>query len=584
MTAGSDRWDFTELFADEAALEAALEELKARAEALEAWRERLETLDAEEFLELIKALEAFTDLAHRVYAYAALRFYENSLDENAQALFSRVRAEVSELSTKTLFFEIWWKNLPEDKARAYLEAAGERYRYWLEEMRAWRPYTLSEEAERAITLKNVAAKAPPRVYATLTDRYEIRFEVEGQPVTIRRSELSKYVQDPRPEVRRAAYDAALALFKDEAIVLGELYRLVVQDWGNEYLKLRGFERPIQARNKINDLPDEVVEAVLSAAHEHRGVFQDYFRLKARALGQRKLSRYDLYAPVAKEAKTFRFEDALQLVEEAFSRFDPEFARLIHRVIEAGHVDVYPRKGKRAGAFSYSPAPGLTPYLLLNFQGEARDVATLAHELGHAIHAMLAADHPVFTFHALLPLAETASTFAEMLLVDLLLEKEDDPRLKAQILFDQLDDHYATIERQAYFARFEIAAHDALFAGEPLEAAHRAYQQTLEDQFGDAVEVPEAFRFEWMMVPHFYNTPFYVYAYSFGQLLVLSLYARFREEGKAFIPRLKRLLAAGGSKPPVELLKSEGFEVADPAFWRRGYGLIAENVRTLKTLL
>ena len=324
--------------------------------------------------------------------------------------------------------------------------------------------------------------------------------------------------------------------------------------------------------------------MLSAAHENRGVFQDYFRLKARALGQKKLSRYDLYAPVAKEAKTFRFEDALQLVEEAFSRFDPEFARLMRRVIEAGHVDVYPRKGKRAGAFSYSPAPGLTPYLLLNFQGEARDVATLAHELGHAIHAMLAADHPVFTFHAPLPLAETASTFAEMLLVDLLLEKEDDPRLKAQILFDQLDDHYATIERQAYFARFEIAAHDALFAGEPLEAAHHAYQQTLEDQFGDAVEVPEAFRFEWMMVPHFYNTPFYVYAYSFGQLLVLSLYARYREEGAAFIPRLKRILAAGGSRPPVELLKSEGFEIADPGFWQAGYRVIAEEVERLKALL
>ncbi len=584
MTAGSDRWDFTELFADETALNEALKELKSRAEALGAWRERLEVLDAEGFLELIKALEAFTDLAHRVYAYAALRFYENSLDENAQALFSRVRAEVSELSTKTLFFEIWWKNLPEDRARPLIAAAGERYRYWLEEMRAWRPHTLSEEAERAITLKNVTAKAPPRIYATLSDRYEIRFEAEGEPVKIRRSELAKYVQDPRPEVRRAAYDAALERFQDEAIVLGELYRLVVQDWGNEYLKLRGFKRPIQARNKINDLPDEVVEAVLSAAHEHRGVFQDYFRLKARALGQSKLSRYDLYAPVTREEKAFSFDEALALVEKAFSRFDPEFARLMRRVVEARHIDVYPREGKRSGAFSYGPAPGLTPYLLLNFQGRPRDVATLAHELGHAIHALLAADHPVFTFHAPLPLAEMASTFAEMLLVDLLLEEAGDPALKAQILFDQLDDHYATIQRQAYFAHFEIEAHDALYAGKPIEAAHDAYFKTLKDQFGDAVELPEAFRFEWMMVPHFFNTPFYVYAYSFGQLLVLSLYARFREEGKAFIPRLKRLLAAGGSKPPVELLKSEGFEVADPGFWRKGYGLIAENVRTLKTLL
>ena len=584
MTRGSDRWDLTALFASEKAFEAALEELKTRAEALEARREELEQGDPETFVAFVRELEAFTDLAARVRAYAALRFFEDSSSEAAQAAHARVTALLGELSARLLFFEVWWKDLPEDRARPLLEAAGKRYRYWLEQMRAWRPHTLGEEAERAIQLKNVAARAHAKTYSVLNDRYRIAFEVKGERVTVQKSELGKYTHHPDPAVRRAAYDAALELFANEALVLGELYRLVVQDWRNEYVKLRGFPSPLAARNKMNDLPDRVVEALLEAVAEEAPVFHDYFRTKARALGVERLSRYDLYAPATRAERRFDFEEALSRVEAAFSAFDPEFAALARRVIEERHVDVYPRPGKRGGAFSYGPAPGVTPYLLLNFQGEARDVATLAHELGHAIHALLAADHPVFTFHAPLPLAEMASTFGEILLTDALLAEERDPALKAQILFDQLDDAYATVVRQAYFARFEIEAHRLLAEGAPLSAVHEAYRKTLSDQFGDAVEVPEAFRYEWLMVPHFYHTPFYVYAYAFGQLLVYALYRRYREEGEAFVPRLKKLLAAGGSVAPVELLAGEGFDVEDPGFWREGFAYLAERIALLKALL
>jgi len=584
MTRGSDRWDYRALFQDENEFEAALQELSRRAEALVARREELFEKDPEAFVAFVRELEAFTELAHRAQAYAALRLAEDSESEAAQAAFAKVSNLLSELSAKLLFFETWWKNLPEEEAEPLLKAAGERYRYWLRELRAWRPYTLSEEAERAIRLKNVAARAHAKTYNVLNTRYRIVFEAKGERIEAKKSELGKYTHHPDPAVRRAAYDAALALFEEEAIVLGELYRLVVQDWQNEYLKLRGFATPIAARNKMNDLPDPVVEALLQAVEAGTPVFHEYFQLKAQALGEKRLSRYDLYAPVAQAERTFSFEEALAKVERAFSAFDPEFAALARRVVEEGHVDVYPRKGKRGGAFSYGPVPGVTPYLLLNFQGESRDVATLAHELGHAIHSMLAAEHPVFTFHPPLPLAEMASTFGEILLTDALLAEEEDPALKAQILFDELDGAYATVVRQAYFARFEIAAHEKLAQGAPLSAAHEAYFETLKAQFGDAVELPEAFRFEWLMVPHFYHTPFYVYAYAFGQLLVYALYRRYREEGQAFVPRLKRLLAAGGSVPPTELLAREGFNVEDPAFWRQGFLYLSERVRTLRELL
>ncbi len=584
MTRGSDRWDFTALFESQAAFEAALKELEAKTEALERRRDQLRAEDPETFLAFLKGYEAFADLAARVRAYAALRFYEDANSETAQAQLARVTQLLGDLGARLLFFELWWKNLPEEAAKPLLEAAGERYAYWLRELRAWRPHTLTEEAERAIQLKNVAARAHAKTYNVLNDRYRIAFEVRGEKVTIQKSELGKYTHHKDPAVRQAAYDAALALFENEALVLGELYRLVVLDWRNEYVKLRGFETPIAARNKMNDLPDRVVEALLEAVAEGAPVFHDYFRIKARALGVPRLSRYDLYAPAAKTERSFTFEEALEKVEAAFRAFDPEFAELARRVVEERHVDVYPRPGKRGGAFSYGPAPGVTPYLLLNFQGEARDVATLAHELGHAIHALLAAEHPVFTFHAPLPLAEMASTFGEILLTDALLAEEKDPDLKAQILFDQLDDAYATVVRQAYFARFEIEAHRLLAEGAPLSAVHEAYLETLKAQFGDAVELPEAFRFEWLMVPHFYHTPFYVYAYAFGQLLVYALYRRYREEGAAFVPRLKRLLAAGGSVSPTELLAREGFDVENPAFWREGFAYLAERIATLKSLV
>ncbi len=578
------RWDYTALFPDPQAYQEALNELRTRAEVIAAWRKTLDTIDEKAFLKLVQEIEAFTELGHRARAYALLHFYEDSGSETAQAEAARINNLLGELATQTLFFELWWQGLEDDRASALLAAAGDRYRYWLLELRSWRPYTLSEEAERAIQLKNVAARAHARTYSVLNDRYRIAFEVEGKRVTIQKSELGKYTHHKNPAVRRAAYDAALTLFERESLVLGELYRLVVQDWQNEYVKLRGFASPIAARNKMNDLPDGVVEALLEAVRAEAPVFHEYFHLKAGALGQKKLSRYDLYAPVAESERRYSFEEARELVAEAFQNFDPTFAQLADRVVSERHVDVFPRPGKRGGAFSYGPVPGVTPYLLLNFQGEARDVATLAHELGHAVHALLAEEHPVFTFHAPLPLAEMASTFGEILLSDKLLAEEKDPTLKAQILFDQLDDAYATVVRQAYFAFFEIEAHRLLAEGAPLSEAHGTYLNTLREQFGDAVEVPEGFRYEWLMVPHFYHTPFYVYAYAFGQLLVYALYRRYQEEGRAFAPRLKRLLSAGGSQPPVELLAREGFDVADPGFWREGFAFLAERIGVLKELL
>jgi len=271
------------------------------------------------------------------------------------------------------------------------------------------------------------------------------------------------------------------------------------------------------------------------------------------------------------------------VLDSFRRFEPRISDLARQVFEENRLDSEVRKGKRGGAFCLTVTPDLTPWVLLNYQGRAEDVATMAHELGHAVHSLLASDHSVFTFHASLPLAETASTFGEMILVDRLLAEERDESVRRDVLYRQVDDAYATIMRQSYFAMFERQAHRMVAEGASVGDLSEAYLQNLAGQFGDAVEVSEEFRWEWVSIPHIYHYPFYVYAYAFGQLLVLSLYKQYKEEGESFKPRYLDILSAGGSRPPVEILSQAGIDVFRPEFWQGGFDVVARLVDELEAL-
>ncbi len=580
-----ERWSLEDLFGGPQSGEfrEALEELDRRARELAALREELRPgLEAGRFLQIVRQVEELADLMHRVYAAAGLWFYEDTQNPEAQALLGRVRQKSAEIENQTLFFELWFKNLPDDEAERLISAAGERYRYWLEQMRAWRPYTLSEGEEKIVNLKNATGRsALDTLYDTITSRYRFSLELDGETRTLTRGELMVYARDPRPAVREAAYRELYRVYADDAPVLAQIYQNIVSDWKNEYLEVRGFDSAIAVRNKINDLPDEVVETLLAVSRKNAPLFQRYFRLKARLLGMEKLRRYDVYAPVTRAEKRYDYAEARRMVDEAFRAFDPRFAELAARVFARRHVDAEVREGKAGGAFCWTPAPGSVPWVLLNYQGRPDDVSTMAHELGHAVHGLLAGGHPVFTFHAPMPLAETASTFAEMLLVDYLLASEPDAEVRRQVLFDQMDGNYATILRQAYFALFEIEAHRLIPEGASADELKAAYRANLVEQFGEAVEVSSEFDWEWISIPHIYGTPFYVYAYAFGQLLVLALYKRYREEGEAFKPRLFRILEAGGSVAPAELLAREGFDVTAPEFWQGGYDVIAELLAQLE---
>ena len=294
-----------------------------------------------------------------------------------------------------------------------------------------------------------------------------------------------------------------------------------------------------------------------------------------------MNRYHIYAPHRAEQKTYRYADAVRMVLDAYHGFSPRLAELAQRVFADRHIDARTKPGKLGGAYCYSVNPGMTPYVMLNFTGEARDIATMAHELGHAVHGMMAEQHNAFTFHSTLPLAETASVFGERILSDALMASETSKPVKQSLLVNQLDDIYATVMRQAYFVAFERTAHEMVAEGATTIDLGKTYLTLLRQQFGKSLRVPQEFQWEWLSIPHIYASPFYCYAYSFGNLLVLALYRMYQEQGSGFVPKYLDLLAAGGSKPPQEILAEVGVNMNSETFWQSGFEAISGMVDQLE---
>ncbi|MFW6063723.1 MAG: M3 family oligoendopeptidase, partial [Chloroflexota bacterium] len=579
-------WRLDELFPglQSPELQEAVQQLEEQAEAFEAWRSRLDPgMEPETLHELLQAYDRLVRDASRVQGFASLSFAADTQNQQAQSLMARSQQLAAELDNRTMFFKLWWKQLEEEPAQRLLEQSGE-FRYWLESLRLERPHTLSEPEEKVINLKNVnGISALNTLYDAITSRYTFHLTVDGEERELTRGELSVFFRHPQADLRAAAYQELFRVYGDDAPILGQIYQARVRDWRSEYVNLRNYESPIAVRNLANDVPDEVVETLLSVTRDNRDLFQRFFRLKARWLGMDQLRRYDVYAPVVQTEKEYEFDEAVDLVLTSYNQFDGRFAELARRVLDEQHLDSEVRRGKRSGAFCATLTPDLTPWILQSYQGKPDDVATMAHEMGHALHSMLADHHPALTQQASLPLAETASTFGEMLVVDRLLAEENDASVQRSLLFRQMDDAYATILRQAYFAIYERAAHEAVDGGAAVDDLSALYLENLQEQFGDSLQLTDDFRHEWVAIPHLYKYPFYVYAYAFGQLLVLSLYQQYREEGDSFKPRYVEILAAGGSDSPAAILHRAGLEIEDGAFWQGGFNVLRDLMEQLEGL-
>ncbi len=590
MTYKLSRWSLDDLFpaphggVKSPELENAFDQVDEQVTTFEGVRGKLRAdMSVGEFLHIVKTSEEMARIVNKLDAFAGLAFAADTQDQAALTLQARVQQFMADMANRTLFFSLWWKELDDANAKRLMDASGD-YRYYLEEMRHFKPHTLTEPEEKIVNIKDVTgSSALVNLYDSITNRYVYKLKVDGKTKELTRGELMNFAYSSDPKMRAAAYKEQFRVYGNDGPILGQMYQTRVRDWHNEGIGLRKFKTPNSVRNLMNDIPDEAVDALLDVAKRNAPVFQRFFKLKAKHLGMKKLRRYDMYAPLTASNKKFTFDKAAQMTLEAFSAFTPEFGALAKRVFDENHLDSEIRKGKQGGAFCASIVPEMTPYVKVNYQGNAREVATLAHELGHAIHAMLASHHSMFTFHSSLPLAETASTFGEMMLIDRMLAEEKNKSVRRDILFRQVDDSYATIGRQAWFAMFERSAHEMIMKNASVDEVSKMYLDNLKEQFGDSLDLTDDFKWEWVAIPHFYHTPFYVYAYSFGKLLVLSLYKQFKAEGESFKPKYRKILAAGGSEAPAKILADAGIDIRSAKFWQGGFDVIKEQVEELEKL-
>jgi len=587
-TYAQSRWNLQALVPgpDSPQLSDYLSQLEETLGDLEAARSQLRPgMPVGEFLDILHRYESISAIAHRLGGYAFLWFAEDTQHPDALNFKSRIEQLLAQASNRTVFFSLWFKSLDDAEADRLVQASGD-LRYYLESLRRFKPHTLSEAEEQIITLKDVnGIDALVTVYDMITNKFKFTLQVDGETKTLTRDALAAYVRHPSPEVRAAAYQELYRVYAAERTLLAQIYNYRVRDWHAEALQLRKYAEPISVRNLGNDIPDAVTDILLQVCRRNNHLFQRYFKLKARWLNlpNGKLRRYDLYAPLLEAEKAYDYGASVDLVLDSFRDFSPILAAAARRVLADGHIDSELRAGKRGGAFCYGVLPGVTPWVMVNFANRARDVSTLAHELGHAIHSVLAADHSVLTFHSSLPLAETASVFAEQLLTDRLLRDETDVAVRRDILAGKIDDAYATVQRQAYFTLFEREAHRLVVEGRSVEDLAACYRANLEEQFGDAVDLSDEFRWEWISIPHIYHTPFYTYAYSFGQLLVLALYQTYRAEGQPFVPKYLKILAYGGSKAPADILTEAGIDITSPDFWQGGFEVIKSWIDELESL-
>jgi oligoendopeptidase F len=551
------------------------------------------SVSAVEFENFLHSIEEISEKVNIASGYAHLSYAADTSSNERAALVTKMATFGSNIANRLLFFDLWFKKeVDEENAQRLIESVSPVYREHLKHERLLAKYTLTEPEEKIInTLEVTGTSALIKIYDRMTSGFEFVMTLKRGRKSITRTftnreKLLTLTRSTKAEEREAAYNSLLQVYKKNSGVLGEIYQNRIIEWRDECMTMRGFKSPISVTNTHNDLDDTTVETLLDVCRRNSIVFQDYFKQKAKMLGVKKLQRHHLYAPLsikASDRKRFTYGKAIDTVLQAFEDFHPKFREFAEKVFNEQHVDSEIRKSKLGGAFCSSISPKMTPYVLLNFDGKSRDVSTMAHEFGHAIHSMSASDKPMMVWHAPLPLAETASVFAEMLLNDKL--SEGLTKVERRILLaEQIDDMYATIMRQVYFTLFEIDAHRAVAEqNATIDMVSELYLNNLKEQFGDSVNVTRDFQWEWLYIPHFYHTPFYCYSYSFGNLLVVSLYQQFKSEGKSFIPKYLNILSAGGSQKPEYLLKESGIDISKDEFWQQGFELVAAKIQELKEM-
>ncbi len=580
-------WDLSDLYpgprSDEVRRD--LEQAAAAAEALhEEFAGRVGDLDGETLADLIARYEAIKETLERLTSYAYLVYCTAMDDAETAQFFQTVREETTATESRLLFLTLELNRIEDDALADKLKApALARYAPWVRDVRAFRPFQLSDEVERLLLEKQVAGRA---AWMRLFDETmaALRFPVRGE--ALGSAEALNLLSDKDRDVRREAAQALGTVLGENVRTFALITNTLAKDKEIED-QWRGFERPISARNLGNRVEDEVVDALIAAVEAaaprlaHR-----YYALKARWMGVDRLDYWDRNAPLPEDDdRTVGWDEAISTVLAAYRAFSPELAGIGQRFFENDWIDVPVRNGKSPGAFAHPTVPGAHPYLLLNYQGKARDVMILAHELGHGVHQVLAGGQGLLMAETPLTLAETASVFGEQLTFRALLDGESEPERRRVMLAGKVEDMLNTVVRQVAFCAFERRVHEERRAGELTpERLSEHWLAVQSESLGPALRFHDEYRFYWAYIPHFIHAPFYVYAYAFGECLVNALYAVYRAEPAGFEQKYLDMLRAGGSLRHRELLAPFGLDASEPAFWSRGLDVIAGFVDELEAAL
>ncbi|MBM3661090.1 MAG: M3 family oligoendopeptidase, partial [Actinobacteria bacterium] len=559
----------------EAGVDAFVADAAQRAAGLGRFKGRIETLDAGELAEAVRELAELSEILGRAGSYAGLRFAVDVTDPARGALLARVEEQATAITNDLLFFELEWAELPDDHVAALIDDERLAFcRHYLESARRYRAHLLSEAEERILADKSVTGRSAwGRLFSELTST--ITVDLDGG---ISLEEGLSRLQSPDREVRAAAAMAVTEGLAPGLRTRAFVFNTLLADKATDD-RLRRYPSWIASRNLDNEASDESVQALVDAVVARYDIPQRWYALKARLLGLDRLADFDRMASVASSEDEFAWSHAKELVLDAYASFSGELADVVQRFFDDAWIDAPVRPGKRPGAFCAYTVPSHHPYLLLNWTARRRDVLTLAHELGHGVHAYLAREQIVFQQSTPLTLAETASVFGETVTFGRLLEETTDPAARLALLAESLEGQIATVFRQIAMNRFEAAVHtERREQGElSVERFGELWAASQRDMLGDSVEVTEGYKTWWSYIPHFIGTPGYVYAYAYGQLLALAVYRQYEEQGAAFVPSYLDLLRRGGSESPEDLGRIVGVDLGDPGFWTGGLLIVEEQL-------
>lgn len=579
-------WDLSDLFAgvDDPAIDKALDESLARAKGFaERYRGRInsDSLTATTLLDAIEELEDMSAVQSKVGSYAAQVFFADTSKPEHGALMQHVQERQTEISLELIFFELeLMAAKPEIIDKLVADPILANYRHFIHASRLFRDHKLAEGEEKILEEKaNTGGRAFERLFEESMSSIEFAITIDGEEQILSEPEILALLRDPRREVRKAAAESLTKGLVSNGRLLTFIFNTLVYDKSIDD-RLRRYEYPEQARNTSNELDRQTVETVMDKCVEGYDLVARYYKVKREALGYDKLYHYDRYAPLFESKEFYSFDQAKQIVLESFGGFSGEMREATEDFFDKSWIDAEPRKAKRGGAFCISITPDLHPYVLLSYLNRKEDIMTLAHELGHGVHYSLARRQTLFNFGSVLPVAELASTFGEMLVFQNLVAKSNLEE-KLALYAEKIEGTFATVFRQAAMYRFEQDLHRGRREMGELtsEQIGEMWQRNIQAMFEDSVEMGEEHANWWMYVNHFVESPFYVYAYSFGELLVMALYSMYLQQGEAFVPKYVELLKTGGSCSPEELLGRVGIDIRDPEFWRGGIkvveGLVAE---------